>query len=61
MAGKAQPIKVRCFIGDQEITKVPEDVKKRMSERLSRDMSEFYSLHPDLWKERCRQPPTAGT
>lgn len=55
MAGKAKPITVRCFIGEEEITKVPEDVKQKMAERLSKTMSEFYSLHPDLWKERCAE------
>lgn len=30
-----------------DIDKVPEDVKKKMAERLSRTMSAYYTQHPE--------------
>lgn len=47
-----QPIKCVCYMngvpmGDRQFT--PEEIQK-MSENLSRNMSEYYTQHPEEWE-----------
>ena len=34
------------------------DVRRRMSERLSRSMSDYYSLHPEEYRRYCKRKDT---
>lgn len=58
MAGKAKPLTVRLFLirdgKAEQIEKLPEDVGKAMTERISRRMSEYYSQHPEEYAILCK-------
>ena len=46
----AVPIPWESMTPEQEA-----DVHRRMRERLSRTMSDYYSLHPEEYREYCEQ------
>lgn len=54
MAGKAKPLTVRLFLIQdgkaEQIDRLPDDVGRKMCERISRRMSEYYSQHPDEYQ-----------
>lgn len=47
MARKPQKLIVELFVGDQKIEKLTEEQKERMAQRLSVNMSLYYTQHPD--------------
>ena len=46
----AEPIPWESMTPEQEA-----DVHRRMRERLSRTMSDYYSLHPEEYRKYCEQ------
>ena len=47
MAGKAKPITIEIFVGNQRVDKLTDEQKERMAQRLSYAMSLYYTQHPD--------------
>ncbi len=47
MARKSKPLIVELFVGDQKIETLTEEQKERMAERLSVNMSLYYTQHPE--------------
>ena len=46
----AEPIPWESMTPQQEA-----DVRRRMSERLSRSMSDYYSIHPEEYRKYCEK------
>ena len=47
MARKPQKLIVELYVGDQRIEKLTEEQKERMAQRLSENMSLYYTAHPE--------------
>ena len=46
-AGTAPP---RFYLDGVPVTEIPPEAKQKMAERLSRVVSEYFSLHPDEYE-----------
>jgi len=44
---KAKPLTCTFYIGKTQVDRLPEDYLDKMSERLSRTMSVYYTRHPE--------------
>ena len=47
MPRKPKKLIVELYVGDQRIEKLTEEQKERMAQRLSENMSAFYTQHPE--------------
>ena len=52
--GKAKPLTVEIYVGNQKVEKLTDDHKKLLSEMLSRSMSLYYTSHPERWERFCK-------
>jgi hypothetical protein len=52
--GKAKPLTVQIYVGNQKVEKLTDEHKKLLSEMLSRSMSLYYTAHPERWERFCK-------
>lgn len=44
----------KLYLGDEEVTEIPADTRKRWSERLSEVASRYFSENPDVYEKFLR-------
>lgn len=49
--GRGKELTVTLYIGGEQVETLTAEQRKRMAEKLSETMSEYYSLHPEEYKE----------
>ena len=55
MGRRAEPPSFRIFINGEERSEFTPEEKERMSKRLSKVMSEYFSNHLDEYEDYCRR------
>ena len=48
---KDKPLTVIFYVGDTQVEKLTDEQIKRMTERLSKTMSTYYTAHPEEYKK----------
>ena len=52
---KGKELTFTLHIGDKQVDSLPGELLDKISERLSRNMSAYYSARPDEYIEYCRK------
>lgn len=51
---KKKPLTCVFFIGDKQVEKLDHEHVQRISQRLSTEMSDYFSRHPEEYTAFCR-------
>lgn len=53
MGRRSEPLKVIIYLDGKPVDEIPPEVKAKMSERLSRVVSDYFSQRPEEYKQFC--------